>query len=82
MVRIIDMLCGLIDALLAKKPPETAHQYMDCARGMAIRSYILQNLGDPILSAERIMQKFAASRATIYREFQSDGGIARFITIK
>lgn len=48
-------------------------------RHASIRRFIDQNLDSPRLSAADVCCAFNASRATIYREFESFGGIARYI---
>lgn len=49
------------------------------ARSHALRAYVRANLNDPDLNSAQVCNAFAASRATIYREFEPDGGINSYI---
>lgn len=49
------------------------------ARNTLIRTYIEENLGDLSLLPAHICDKFNLSRATLYRMFEVDGGVRRFI---
>ena len=49
------------------------------ARNSLIRAYIEENLGDLSLLPAQICDKFNLSRATLYRMFEVDGGVRRFI---
>ncbi|GJE68549.1 helix-turn-helix domain-containing protein [Methylorubrum podarium] len=46
---------------------------------IAIRQYIERELGSPRLDAEMLAAQFGLSRATLYRQFISEGGVQRFI---
>ncbi|MEM7330369.1 MAG: AraC family transcriptional regulator [Pseudomonadota bacterium] len=49
------------------------------ARNRLIRTYIEENLGDLSLLPAQICDRFNLSRATLYRMFEVDGGVRRFI---
>ncbi len=59
----------------------SGHEVFERARGAALRSFILERLYDSELTIDRICSAFGASRATIYREFEREGGIGRYIRI-
>ncbi len=44
-----------------------------------IREYVERNLDDADLSPTRILKTFGVSRATLFRMFESEGGVRRFI---
>ncbi len=46
---------------------------------IAIRQYIERELGSAALDAETLCAQFGLSRATLYRQFTSEGGVQRFI---
>lgn len=46
---------------------------------MLIKDFIAANLRNPQLSIDMLVKKFNCSRATLYRMFQSQGGVARYI---
>lgn len=48
-------------------------------RKQAIKRYIEEHLADDDLDASRLTQVFFASRASIYRDFAEDGGIATYV---
>ena len=67
-------------SILAPRTETTSEsQKLHRSRSQTIRAYIRENLSDSELSAELICAKFSASRATIYREFQREGGVAKYI---
>ena len=49
------------------------------ARNELIRKYIDSNLGDVTLLPAQICNMFKLSRATLYRMFEADGGVRRYI---
>lgn len=49
------------------------------ARNALIRAHIEENLGDLSLLPAQICNKFNLSRATLYRMFEVDGGVRRYI---
>ncbi|MEO1661602.1 MAG: helix-turn-helix transcriptional regulator [Pseudomonadota bacterium] len=49
------------------------------ARNELIRNYIDSNLGDVTLLPAQICNMFNLSRATLYRMFEADGGVRRYI---
>ena len=55
------------------------HQ-QDIDRRPLLRSYIGRNLEDPNLSPERVCRELGISRTVLYREFQEEGGVIKFIT--
>jgi AraC-like DNA-binding protein len=44
-----------------------------------IRRYIEANLNSPSLAASHLCRRFRISRASLYRLFEAEGGLARFI---
>ena len=46
---------------------------------LRLRRYIRDHLADPTLDAEHLCQRFALSRASLYRLFEPVGGVARHI---
>lgn len=49
------------------------------SRNTLIRTYIEENLGDLNLLPAKICERFNLSRATLYRMFEIDGGVRRYI---
>ena len=45
----------------------------------AMLSFIEENLGDPDLRVDSLMEAFPTSRAVIYREFEALGGVSNYI---
>lgn len=70
---------GLVQGVIAgglgtEHADQTRH-----ARIAAMKAFIDQNLVEPDLGIDMLLQKFGASRATIYRDFANDGGLQNFI---
>ncbi|QRE75251.1 helix-turn-helix domain-containing protein [Methylobacterium aquaticum] len=47
--------------------------------GLAVRTFIQDNLGSPDLGPEMICARFGLSRATLYRQFAADDGVQSYI---
>lgn len=72
---ILGLVGGLIQATLASE----MHHSLDAPLVQAMRLFIEERLPDPELSAEHIAVAFGSSRATVYRLFESDGGVQTYI---
>ena len=72
---------GLIRGFLsnAKELPGESHELFKRARREALRSFIRNHISDENLGVEMVCAAFGASRATVYREFEEEGGVARYI---
>ena len=71
---------GLIRGVVARsRDTNTSRQIFEKARAKALRSFVRQHICDPDLSVKKVCGAFGASRATIYREFEKEGGIANYI---
>ena len=46
---------------------------------LLIKDFIAANLRNPRLSADMLLERFHCSRATLYRLFQTQGGVVRYI---
>lgn len=55
------------------------HAAITKARTGAIRRFINDQLFDKELGSELLCAKFGLSRASLYREFQNEGGVIRYI---
>lgn len=72
---------GLIEGLLLSGEPSAAcSRDFDATRRLAMRRYLDDHLTDSGLGAASLATAFGASRATIYRDFAEEGGVARFVT--
>lgn len=72
---------GLVRGLLLQeRADEEARASIASSRLHLIKSYIEEHIKDPGLSATQLCRKFGASRATMYRMFASEGGIASYLT--
>jgi AraC-like DNA-binding protein len=60
--------------------PEMARPDFQAARSNSMHRFIDQNLHLPEIGIDTLLAKFGAARATIYRDFEDDGGIASYIT--
>lgn len=78
---LADGFAGLVGTLLlaGHRSAACSHDF-DTTRRRAMRRFLDQRLGDPELGVASLCAAFGASRATIYRDFADEGGVARFIT--
>ena len=67
-------LVGLVNGVL-----DPVARRLHDARLAAMKSYLRRRLADPTLSGADLQQHFHYSRATVYRLFEPDGGVAHFI---
>jgi AraC-like DNA-binding protein len=70
---------SLVKGLLLTAPSAGDSRELDAARHLAMRRYVEEHLGDPQLGVASLCAAFGASRATIYRDFAEDGGVAHFL---
>lgn len=71
---------GLVGGLLLHAEPCAVGAAATArARREAMRRYVDRHLDDPQLGIGRLMQVFAASRATVYRVFADEGGVSQYI---
>ncbi|MEL7027233.1 MAG: AraC family transcriptional regulator, partial [Pseudomonadota bacterium] len=65
--------------LLGEMACEDARRAVEVTRQAQMKEFIEANLANPDLTVDAICKAFAASRATIYRDFADVGGIRRYI---
>ncbi len=73
-------LVGLLRGAFHAPTSQSVRPAFAAARGQAIRDFIAQNLRSENLTADAICGEFGLSRATLYREFEADGGLKHYIT--
>lgn len=72
-------LVGFLDGLLGNHPLLLRAQYANTSRLAAMKSLLNERLRDPELGVATLCEHFGCSRATVYRLFERDGGVAAFI---
>lgn len=72
-----DLIATLV--LAGDRSAGSSRQF-ETARRLAMRRYLDEHLADPGLGVARLCAAFGASRATVYRDFAEEGGVARFVT--
>jgi AraC-like DNA-binding protein len=70
---------GFLDGLLGNHPLLLRAQYANTSRLAAMKSLLNERLRDPELGVGTLCAHFGCSRATVYRLFERDGGVAAFI---
>jgi AraC-like DNA-binding protein len=70
---------GLLGGLLSAEPGLQQNRATEKSRLDAMKRYINQHLRDPGLSAKVLGERFYCSRATVYRLFEGEGGVASYI---
>ena len=75
-----DTLLHLLNSVLSShRNPSSDRVEWWRARHALIRNHIEENLGDLSLLPAKICDMFNLSRATLYRMFEADGGVRRYI---
>jgi AraC-like DNA-binding protein len=75
--RLASSFVGLLNGLL-----QPGSRYDDDVRravDVAIRQYVADHLDDLTLDVDTLRRQFSCSRATLYRLFEVDGGVAKYI---
>jgi len=70
---------GFLDGLLSNHPLLLRAQYANTSRLAAMKSVLNEHLQDPELGVGTLCERFDCSRATVYRLFERNGGVAGFI---
>ncbi len=70
---------GLVQGVIEGGIGPAASDHNRQARVAAMKAFIDQNLVEPELGIDMLLEKFGASRATVYRDFAEDGGLQNFI---
>jgi AraC-like DNA-binding protein len=70
---------GLVRGVIAGGIGFEASDHHRATRVAAMKAFIDQNLAEPELGIDMLLEKFGASRATVYRDFAEDGGLQNFI---
>ncbi|MEM9765432.1 MAG: helix-turn-helix domain-containing protein [Pseudomonadota bacterium] len=65
--------------MLGRDGSEKVRERATNALPFALRSYIEDSLRDPALTPETLCAAFGVSRSALYRHFESDGGVSRYI---
>ena len=79
--QLAENYCALIRGVIhQERSGEEALTEIGRVRHAAIRRFIDDNLDNPELGAAYVCLAFKVSRATIYRDFEPLGGIAKYIT--
>jgi AraC-like DNA-binding protein len=73
-------LVGLLDGVMASDPRLVSSQYREPTRLPVMQRHILANLRQSDLGIEALCRHFYCSRATLYRLFEAEGGVAAYIT--
>ena len=71
---------ALVRTLMLNAPDTRSAEQKDVDRRPLLRTYIARHLADLGLSPAQICDELGLSRSVLYREFQRDGGVIRFIT--
>lgn len=80
MALIAQSFVGLVRQLmLGDKGSNGPSADRDLPLTLLLQDYIAANLHDPALDVDRLTIVFNVSRATLYRHFDQDGGVARYI---
>ena len=61
------------------KQIDAAEGIVEVELRLLIKDFIAANLRNPQLSIDMLVKKFNCSRATLYRLFQKQGGVARYV---
>ena len=72
-------LAGLLDGVMESDPVLLSRQYRDVDRLLSMKRYLRAHLRGPDISIAELCRQFHCSRATLYRVFESEGGVESYI---
>ncbi|MEO1039025.1 MAG: helix-turn-helix domain-containing protein [Pseudomonadota bacterium] len=76
----LERLINILRACIADRPQGQAQRRaVSAGRDDAIRAYIEAHLSDRTLNADHIVRTFGVTRRTLYRVFESSGGVRAYI---
>lgn len=70
---------SVLTALLASNPATSRSMAVNASRYRAMQRYLLKRLDDPTVGVTDLCRDFGCSRSTVYRLFDDDGGVHRFL---
>lgn len=73
---------GVLSTLLSRSPDASRSAELRQARYRAMCRYLMERLDDSDIGVENLCREFGCSRATVYRLFEIDGGLHRFLREK
>lgn len=76
---LADAFTGLVRQLLLDRREDSALQSATATLDLALREHIESHLDEPDLGVSYLCRRFGLSRASLYRRFQEDGGVERYI---
>lgn len=77
---IAQTFVGLVRQLmLGSKPGDAPSDDRDLPLTLLLQDYVATNLHRPDLDVDTLTSVFGVSRATLYRHFEKEGGVARYI---
>lgn len=76
---VLSATAQLVACAMNGSPDERTAGGMQVALACALRRYVNRNLLDPHLTPESLAHRFGVSRATVYRLFKHENGVARYV---
>jgi AraC-like DNA-binding protein len=71
--------CAFVSAFVRNTLPEEVRPLFQAERSNSMHRFIDQNIHLSEIGIESLLAKFGAARATIYRDFENDGGVGRYV---
>jgi len=70
---------GLLDGILLAEAELLRNRYLETSRSDAMKQFVTEHLRDSTLGVHTLCERFHCSRATVYRLFEDEGGVASYI---
>ncbi len=70
---------GLVAGLLLAEGELLHNRYAETSRADTMKQFVNEHLRDPSLGVQTLCERFHCSRATVYRFFEAEGGVASYI---
>ncbi len=70
---------GMLNGMLSSRPTTKFMNHINSALGASMKAFLLENIEKPRLGVRSICEAFNCSRATVYRNFEEEGGVVKYI---
>lgn len=70
---------GLVGGMLLAEAELLRNRYAETSRANTMKAFVNEHLRDASLGVQTLCERFHCSRATVYRLFEDEGGVASYI---
>ncbi len=76
---LVAVFVSLVERFMLGRQTTAARERAEASLPLVLRNYIRTHLADPGLGPEKLCAAFGVSRAALYRHFEDEGGVGRYL---